>query len=535
MNVGTKVDFNKLQAKIGDRTRPYRIKAFTLNLVLNAPAACSVVLAQGMNKKRTYEFNSPSDFEEPFTPITVELYIENQDDPIILFRGFIANVAKTASRNANGSYAGTSLACIAAPSLLQAAKLQGYKFWSSKLDGLGAETALETFNENQKVLEDLNEAKATYGPGPYEGTHFPEDVGDYITDVMGYFVKIMSRGLYTEESVTVHKMDRGIAIKPALELKPGLVEPEIYLARQIKNMIKRTDAFSTLRAMISGPLYLTMVPTTSGAFDVIPEFPWAKNPLTVLGRGSYLDLSTTGNFLGDTALVDAVYVPLGFSNGVAEGFAVYPDTLAKKGVSGIAKTIDVPPWMNPYLGYEAVDGGVTATDNDASLGTNRAGVKKTKSEIEERQDTAKTLAGKLAKMGFNRVKSSGSTMQVSIPWYRLEFLDALGYVIQIEQPAESADEEKDLYGYLNAATLAITCTTGGSSAKLKLGFSHVRSEVANEDAFEEHPFWQVTDTFRDNFAAVEGSVNFYNRADQVSLQGDTYDGYLAEVKGLMHG
>lgn len=534
MKVGTKVDFNKLWARVDGKQ--YRIKSFTLNLVLNAPAACSVILAQGMNKKRDYKFNSPDAFEKPFTPIIVELYIDNQTEPIILFRGFIANISKTAARNANGSYVGTALACIAAPSLLQAAKLQGYKFWATKLDGRGPETALQTFTESQVVLNRLNEEGMLYGGKTnYEGTRFPENVGNYLTEALGYFVEIISRGLYKPDAVTVHKMQRGIDITPGPEVSTGLVEPETFLVKQMKNLLKRTDAFSTLRAMAAGPLYLTMVPTTSGAFDLIPEFPWAKTPLTTLTRGSYLEIATTGNFLGDVALVDAVYVPVGFSGGVAEGFATYPNTLAKRGVSGIARTVDMPPWMSPYQGYEAPNGSAGTTGDSDFTGTNKPGLKKNKSEIDERQSTAAILAEKLAKMAYNRVKSSGSTLQVAVPWYRLEFLDALGYLIKIEKPNENAKDEKDLYGYLNAATLTISSTTGGSSAKMKLGFSHVRSEEAQSDAFTSHPFWNITDTFRDNFAAVAGSVNFYNRADQISLQGDTFEDYLDEVKELMNG
>ncbi len=540
MNVGTKVDLNKLRAIVNGKS--YRVKSFTLNLALNTPAACSVVLAQGMNRRRTYEFNSPDEFEQPFTTITVELTMQNQEQPIVLFRGFVANIAKQASRNAKGSFAGTVLACVAAPSALQAARIQGYRFWATETDGQGPSPAPELFLDDSETLGNLSKEAYTYGgvgAPTYNGTIFKTNVGDYITEILGHFSKIVSRGFYTEEIAIVHKMSRGIDVKPAPEIADGPINgltPEFYLVMQLKNLLKRTDALSAWRALVSGPLYMTLVPTTAGAFDIIPEFPWDANPLTTLNRGDYLALNSLNNYMGDVAFVDAVYVPVGFSSGIAGGFEIYPEDVIKGGLSGVSRVVDMPPWMSPYAGISSPEGGdEQETDDDDFTGTNRSGVKKTKSDIDETNKTATTLAQKLAKMGFNRVQSSGSGLQVEVPWYRLEFLEALGYVIKIERPSENATEEKDLYGYLNSAALTISSTTGGSSAKLKLGFSHVRSEEANENAFDGHPFWEVTDTFRDNFAAVEGSVNFYNRADQISLQGDTYDGYLDEVKELMSG
>jgi hypothetical protein len=145
-------------------------------------------------------------------------------------------------------------------------------------------------------------------------------------------------------------------------------------------------------------------------------------------------------------------------------------------------------------------------------------------------------------MAFNRVKSSGNSLQVEVPWYRLEFLDALGYLIKIEKPNEflvldsgDSSEDPDLYGQLSSVSLQIASTTGGSSAKMKLGFTHVRGSSANEDAFDAHPFWQIEDGFAKNFQSFASKKDrMYSRSTQKTLQGGAYDDYLKEVKGYMN-
>jgi hypothetical protein len=532
--------FNKILAQI--EGTPYRVKKLKIDMQVNSPTRCDVTIAQGANRKGKFEGGSANELDKTYQGITIELYMENKKEPVILFRGFISGITREASRNPNGSFVGLRLLCLPAITALSAAKFQAYRYWGNKNDGKGFPTALANADFSQISGELDKTEQFVFGLGGTNSEEAPEprfeeDAAKCLVGYMDSLINLISRGVYTG-ATKVHILDNGTTVQPGGVLANSSAFPEKPLMAQMKQMFRNADAFSILMAMATGTLMFVMAPSPCGKYLIIPEFPWAKEALTTLERSDILEVYRLSQGIDEGALVDAVFVPVLFGQNF-EPFVSYPAKEDLLETSGIAKPVQTPAWMDPWLGLFAEEKKNETEDTQTDITkTKKKGPKTLSDKIKEVQNQQYSLAESMAQMAYNRLKSAGSVMQVRVPWYRLEFLDALGYLIKIANPsARDVDkEEDDIYGYLAGATFSASSTTGGSEAGLVLSFSHVRGESKQDTAFTEHPFWIFKDEkFRQAFQTfmAKKKDRMYDRGTQKGFEGGAYDGYLKEVKSIM--
>ena len=536
MSTNYNITIDKLRAVIDGKN--YKLTSVRVQYAVNSVGVAEVTLAQGMSPRGTYSFNRPASFEKNFTPITIELYMQGQSAGIVLFRGFISSVSRVASRTVSGSYTGTVLNCTTPPGSMQSMRIQGYRYWGSSTDGKGATTAKDA-NQQARILQELNsDTFATILTDVKTNNRFQSDVVGFMTDVIGLLVEYISNKRYDRDAVNVHIMDRGRTVVPSGVIANSSARPEAFLLKGAKSMLQRSDALATLLATCKQLLYMNVTPSPCGKLDIAPSFPWGSDPVATLMRSDILKLQDTSRLSGMNASVDAIFVPVRFASDLpGSSFESYPETAAM-GNAGSAKVVSVPDWLSPWLGYDAPgEPSAPATDGTAALKTHKAGKNRTAEELDKALEDSKSIAQLLAKAFFNEVKHSSTGIEVTVPWYRLEFLDALGYLMEIEQPNDfgGSQDESNLFGYLAGVTFQASSTTGGSTAALSLAFSHVRSDESQDaNSLDEHPIYEITDPVASQLSSfLSKKTRLFTRSKQISLEGGSYANYLTEAKEQM--
>jgi hypothetical protein len=411
---------------------------------------------------------------------------------------------------------------------MQTYSFTGYRYWNTKADGKGKANARNTADQillleqigRKPLLPVLNETKGDL--------QFGDDFAKYIPSMTGVLVGVVSRSRFTRNSVEVHFDYRNRKVTGSDALTGIGLQSDKYFVRHGFEGLKKADPFITVRSILNRQLFMNTVPMPCGKMDVIPAFPWAKETVGTLRRADILQLRDNTRLSPAIENLDAVLVPVMFTNEggkFPEGYLTWPSD-EDTPVAGTFKTVHVPKWLSPYVdAYESVG------KKDSERKNNKTN-KNTKANIEDKNDQYEQVAELVAKAFFAELKNQGVTVSAAVPWHRLEFLDALGYVIKIEQPIfDRSSQREDLYGYLAGAMLKVQSTPGGSKASMNLTFTHVRSEsVHNKFALDEHPIFNISGGPAGNIRNFLASpTRKYTRSVQIKLEGGPYDDYLTEA------
>jgi hypothetical protein len=526
------LSLDKLIAEIDGKK--YAVTSCNLMLKLNTPGTCELVLAQGESVRQGRRAAaSGGDLDKAtlgaFTPVVVNMYINGQKTPIVLFRGVISSVSRIAAKNVAGSYAGTVVNCITPQILMQTYTWTGYRYWGSKFDSRGKVTAKNTL-ANQKLLGQIGkkalETTTTKKSDANKAIKLAEDYALFTPKMVGVITEYGSAGRYSQKGVTVHFNTRGRKITGTDPLTLVDVKAEYQLIEKARVGITKGDSFMVTRSILNQQLFMNVVPMPCGVMDIIPAFPWSKEIAGTLRRADILELRDTTKLSPAIENLDAVLVPIMFSTGVPDPTpAVWPKD-EDTPVAGTYKVVPVPQWLNPYIDAFESDGKKTPERK------NNKSTKNTNENIKNKSEKYIELAELVAQAFFAEFKNQGVTASVKVPWHRLEFLDALGYLMKIEQPIyDRSAEREDLYGYLSGASFKTQTTPGGSRASMDLMFSHVRGEsVHNKFALDSHPLYKISNGPINKIRQFLATPNrTFNRSVQKDLEGGDYENYLSDA------
>lgn len=523
------LSLDKLIAEIGDKR--FSVTGLTLHLQLNAPGTCELVLAQGESVRgslaagATSSTLSSSSFDA-YTKVVVNLYMQGKSTPIVLFRGVVSSVSRIAAKNVAGSYAGIVVNCVMPQILMSTYSMNGYRYWGSAADSRGQLTALSNFGQSL-VLEQLGTKKplSTIYTDAQPVAQFADDFAEYITTATGIMVAYITDERFSENSVEVHFERRDRKVVASSALAGVSFKADENFVRSIIGGLKRADPFTVLRSIYTQQLFMNMVPMPCGKMDTIPAFPWSKETVGKLRRGDILQMRDTTALSAAVENLDAVLVPIMFNADFNTSYAQWPETDAQP--AGTFKIVNVPSWLSPYM-----DSVETTTIGQADRNKTNKATKDTKENIDERNEQYEVVAKLLAKAFFAQLKNGGVALEATVPWYRLEFLDALGYLMEIEQPIfDRQEQRKNLYGFLNGAVLKVQSTPGGSKASMQLSFTHVRDKTVHDEfALAEHPLFSISGgpaSAIKSFLSNQGRV--FTRSQQETLEGGGHEGYLDEA------
>lgn len=525
------LSLDKLIATIGGTD--YAVTGFTLRMALNRPGSCEVVLAQGdsvRGSRRAAASGGTLDSSsfDAFTKVIVKLYMNGQKTPLVMFRGIVASVTRIAAKNVAGSYAGTVVNCVAPQTLMGAYSMSGYRYWSSAVEGRGKLMARE--NTDQALLKRLGKSPlSTLYANTEREIDFATDWAEYIPTTTGILVEYFSGKRFTANSVEVHFDNRGRKITASPVLGEASFLPDVHHIKNIINGISRNDPFTVVRSMYTRQLFMNLVPMPCGKMDAIPAFPWSTETVGVLRRADVLQLRDSTSLSPAVSNVDSVWVPIMFEqdgkSAFSGGFGMYP-TDEDTPNTGTSKIVHVPAWLSPYM-----DAWPSQGKEESAKGSNKTS-KPTKDKIDKNNQDYDTIAGALAKAFFAQIKNGGVALEVTVPWYRLEFFDSLGYLMEIEQPIFDRQEDREnLFGFLAGAALKVQSTPGGSKASLQVTFTHVRgAEEQDRYAIEEHPLFTISGGPASDIQSFLSSPRrTFNRAQQITLEGGDYESYLDEA------
>jgi len=227
--------------------------------------------------------------------------------------------------------------------------------------------------------------------------------------------------------------------------------------------------------------------------------------------------------------IESVLVPIMFTpeKGTAfnTGFGMYPKTEDLPG-TGTSKIVPVPAWLSPYLNSAPSQG------KEESVKKSNKTTKTTKERIDKNNTDYETVAGALAEAFFAQIKNGGVALEVTVPWYRLELFDSLGYLMEIEQPIfDRSEQRENLFGFLAGAALKVQSTPGGSQANLQVTYTHVRgAKEQAKYALAAHPLFNISGGPASGIRSVmSSSRRTFNRSQQITLEGGDYESYLDEA------
>jgi hypothetical protein len=526
------LSLDKLIADIDGKK--YAVTSCNLMLKLNTPGTCELVLAQGESvRSGRRAAASGGDLDKTtlgaFTPVVVNMYINGQKTPIVLFRGVISSISRIAAKNAGGSYAGTVVNCIMPQILMQTYTWTGYRYWSSKFDGKGKETAQKSRQGKvRELLQDLGkDTFLTITTKKDKGAiKIADDYANYTPKMVGTLTELGSNGRYSQKGVTVHFNTRGRKIVENEPLAGIDVEAEYQLINNAVSGIAKSDSFMVTRSILNQQLFMNVVPMPCGVMDIIPAFPWTKETAGTLRRADILQLRDSTRLSPAIENLDAVLVPVMFGKtGETNDPAVWPKD-EDTPIAGTYKVVHVPSWLNPFIDSFESDG------KKQSDRKNNKSSKNSASNIDEKEKQYIRVAELVAQAFFAELKNQGVSVSAKVPWHRLEFLDALGYLMKIEQPIyDRSTEREDLYGYLAGAMFKTQTTPGGSKATLSLTFTHVRGEsVHNQFALDSHPLYKISNGPISKIRQFLASPNrSFTRDRQIDLEGGNYNNYLSDA------
>lgn len=532
------LSLDKLIADIDGKK--FAVTSLTLTLKLNVPGTCELVLAQGKSVRQgRRSAASGGELDKSnlsaFTPVVVNIYINGQKTAIVLFRGIISSVSRIAAKNAAGSYAGTVVNCVMPQTLMQTYSMSGYRYWNSKNDGKGKGVARLT-KEHDTLLRDLGKnTLSVLHPDAARSIHFREECAEYTPRMIGKLVEVASSKRFSSNSVEVHFDRRGRKVTPGSGLGAVSYKADESISDHGFRTLTKADPFLSSRSILNQQLFMNIVPMPCGKMDIIPAFPWFKETVGTVRRADILQLRDSTRLSPATEDLDAVIVPMIFRSEDGqtndEGFQTWPEDKDTP-VAGTFKVVHVPQWLSPYLDEYRSTG-----KKSPDLKNNKTN-KNTKNNIDDKNEQYEIVGKIVAKAFFAELKNQGVMVSATVPWHRLEFLDALGYLMKIEQPIyDQSNEREDLYGYLSSASLKVQSTPGGSKAAMNLTFTHVRGEaVHNEFALDEHPVYSISGGPASKIRQFLAKPNrTFDRQTQISLEGGSYDDYLdkaiAEVEG----
>lgn len=522
-----KIRFNKILAYIDGK--PYMLTSVRVSASINKPAAAQFVLGQGMNMRQNSTFVKPGALDKPFTNVVLKVFLEGRKDGIVLFTGYVSATSRKSVKTVAGSRVGTVVTCMSASTVLQAINAKNYRYWGSQVEqkGTGKPTSLGTEQLNKYILfQKYGHLDATTVSG---NAQFVENATQFLVDTLGDMIVDMSDQKYTAEALSVHIANRGRTVRGSRMFTDTQAIPDAGLIRKALQAAMNSDPMTALLYMCKSQLLMNLVPLTNGKMDMIPAFPWGKETIGLLKRSDVLDLTEATSIDTLAATVDAVFVPLLFGD-IAAQFAEYPETDGT--VAGFARVVQMPEWINPFSDKMNRERALKEAPTDGSKKTKTGKLKPEK--IDEMQDNAETIAGGMAQAYFNELKNSGVKMAVKVPWYRLEFFDALGYLIEIEQPHED-DEEGNLLGMISAVEFKASSTTAGTQASMHVTMTHVRSDELQESvALDEHPLYDISDSIPGKLSSLLSRfAKPMTASEQKQIAGDGGEDYLNEAEELM--
>ena len=525
----TNVTIDKLTADLDGII--YNVTSLTLRLLLNQPANCEIVLALGQSVRQGGSGLSSTGRISGFAmtgynSVVVNLYKNGDKTPIVLFRGFISSVSNISAKNVSGSYAGVVINAVAPPFLMGSYSLNNYRYWNTQGDSKGAATTSKSDFRRSRLLKELGSRELS----PIFTNIVPDiRVADgfaaYIIAVAGKLTEYVSEERFPEESVTENFALRGRKILPSNAISGITAKTELDFVRYMKAKMTNGNPFAVLQSIAQGLLFLNLVPMPCGKMDIIPAFPWTSEVIGTIRRRDILNMRDSTALSAAVDNIDSVMVPLPFgSNNRILPYAEWPEVSTSP--AGVSKVVNIPAWLSPF-----VNDVETRTEPADTQKTNK-GTKESKEDIDEKVDKYVEVGEALAKAFFAELKNSGVTTEVQVQWHRLEFLDALGYLMEIEQPIiDSSLEGQNLYGFLSGAGFKVKSTPGGSSASLTLSFTHVRDQAAQEIyALDSHPLYDIEGgpaSALQAFMARAGRE--YTRSVQTTLEGGDYESYLNDV------
>ena len=524
----TNATLDKLTAKVGNKV--YSLTGCTIRLQVHAPATAEIILAQGESIRQNTRATGAtgrlqSSDLNAFTKVVISLYMDGNTSPVILFRGFVSSVSNIAAKNAAGSYAGVVINCTAPPALMTTYNMNNYRYWGSKFDGKGKLSVLSSGAGMQTTLEQLG--KGIFSPtfsNKEASIQAQDGFAEFIVKATGVLIEAISNERYKEDSVTSHFETRGRKLLPSSGLAAVGLNVSKVLMSYIQSKIRSANPYATIQAVLGSQMFINLIPMPCGKMDMIPAFPWSKEVIGTIRRRDILSLRDSTAMRAMNENVDAVMVPVLYNalEFRLNDYVIWPET-ADLPSAGVSKVVNIPQWLSPFANSVAYLPKQTTTTK-----TNKSS-KDTTTDIEKKSGDYRAVALILAKAFFAEVKNSGVTMEVAVPWNRLEFLDALGYLMEIEQPLVGTESAREnLFGLLSGAALKIQTTPGGSSATMNLLFSHVRGEsLQSSYSLGSNPLYSVQGGPVSKLQEfISKTTRTFTRQIQISLEGGSYDNYL---------
>jgi len=458
---------------------------------------------------------------DAFAKVVLTLYADRQSTGLVIFQGVVTSVNRLAAKNPSGSYTGVVLNCSAPPILMGTFSASNYKYWgttygsSSKNEDLtGPPTSL-----GEKLGMEVFTHLGTSREGEFS---VAEDCVEYILQAAGAVLERASNDRYDSDAVLVHFERRGRKIVPSDPISNLAGDTDALLCQAVTNAFRRGNPLNAVGLVARTQLLMSMVPLMSGQMDIFPAFPWDSDHIATIKPGSLLKLRNTTALSAMADNIDGVLVPL---IGLMGEVALYPPN-EDLPASGVVRTMQLPQWLSPFLHNQ------DSEEKDDNIRKTNKAAKRAKADRDADDEKFDSLADMMAKAFFTEIKNGGVTVNLGVPWYRLEFLDALGYVIKIEHPyIADVGQTDDLYGMINSGTFRVQSTPGGSRATLELTLTHVRSAEAQDSlALSEHPMYNISGGPKSSLKSVAGQdFKVMTRSQQQSLEGGNQSGYPSEA------
>ena len=505
---------DNLYLTVGVKT--IRVINATVTMGLNAPATCAAVLAQGFdvntNKMDTFKY---SDLTNPSTLCYLKLHMNGEKDAKTLFVGRIVSPTRSADRKPYGAWDNIVLNMVANCGELSSYAVAGYKFWNNKFSQQTSTDAANDLAERAgRQDRDANTAAwllpDTLKPlGFYmmqsslNQRTFVKDIPTFVINTISALIETASRGNIKATRVT-GKFNPRVSVKRTAVIYPELLQfNEAMSVNEVTNLVVSalggSDALATAVGVMSGNMFFSVVPRMNGKFDVVMDFPWDKRIAGEILPAELLSVQNTNSLVNPNSLPDAVVVPIrGLDTASGDSFLstnrVYPDYLQmdRSPAAGKLKVVEIPTWLSHFLANIESD----AIDAEAKKkGSEKAPVKK-KNTTEKVTKLETTAADRLAKSIYTMQHGGNVSMNISIPWWKLDFMDLVGYVIRVAGTSANAKiaRESSLYGRITGAQMVLNSSPDGSTAALSLSLSHVRTKSKQDSMAEpKHAIYDVKD------------------------------------------
>lgn len=455
----------------------YDVVGCQLTRTLNQIPTAQIILGLGYNIKSRRVQRLRDSTGDPKTIWTLVLDGSVSRE---LITGYIVSLAKDTTMASSGSQARVKIQLTAEAGRLPGMSAQGHVFWP---EGTKLPTATSLADEELKEIvfqtPFANVSKAL------DNILFPEnDIGKGMVDVLGYIYENWTGIKGSAETIQGY-----FQLPSVVQLQqvyvPGSRERilEMLLTKTFRKW-HSSNIWDTLRAYCRGQFFLNIVPSGT-SFDIIPAFPWKKEPEQVISGADVLraaDTTSTGALVQE---IDAVFVSLPDGNNMAQ----WPLDAGEDALSGAARVISIPEWLEDSLEADYI------SDKDLSR-QRRILVDRDVLEQRQQQITAsnQSVAEALAKTFFSEAKNASAQMSLRLHWSRLELMDLLGYVIKVDNLSNQITGDKGaVYGMVSSVQFGASSSQNGSSAQLNLVISHLRDDALNEEyGLDQHPIYTVS-------------------------------------------